>query len=95
MIEITREKNKIVFHGHTEPAVCAACSSIMYTTVNFIYKYNKKSIGFIDDKLLDKVIIIINEHDNIIDIAINNMIDMLECLRDDGNITKIKIKNID
>lgn len=55
MIEIKKKANIITISGHanyceTEDIVCASVSSIMYTTVNAIMRFNKHSINYKDDK---------------------------------------------
>lgn len=76
--------DKVVIHGHSYPDICAACSSIMYTTVNFIDKYDSSAEEFIDDTVNDIVTIIIKRHDNIIDMILDNMFDMLNDLYEDN-----------
>ena len=49
MILIRYEENKITIKGHANYSdsldiVCASCSSIMYTTVNAILRFNEKAI---------------------------------------------------
>ena len=40
MVKIIFNGNKITFEGHTYPDICAAVSSIMYTTANLLDKYS-------------------------------------------------------
>ena len=55
MIEIKKKANIITISGHANycddyDIVCASVSSIMYTTVNAIMRFNKHSINYKDDK---------------------------------------------
>lgn len=55
MIEVKKKANKITIKGHADyreenDIVCASVSSIMYTTVNAILRFNKHSINYKDDK---------------------------------------------
>ena len=66
MIKITVNSNLITISGHanysnTEDIVCASVSSIMYTTVNAILRFDNSAITYLDDK--SKVEIKINNHD--------------------------------
>ena len=90
MIKIDIDKNKIKFIGHSLPDICAAVSSVMYTSVNAILKYDKDSIDYKDEN--DEVIITIIKHDKIIDLLINNMIDMLNDIHSDLGDNYIQIK---
>lgn len=90
MIKIDIDKNKIKFIGHSLPDICAAVSSVMYTSVNAILKYDKDSIDYKDEN--DEVIITIIKHDKIIDLLINNMIDMLNDIHSDFGDNYIQIK---
>lgn len=90
MIKIDIDKNKIKFIGHSLPDICAAVSSVMYTSVNAILKYDKYSIDYKDEN--DEVIITIIKHDKIIDLLINNMIDMLNDIHSDFGDNYIQIK---
>lgn len=54
MILIRYEENKITIKGHanysdSEDIVCAAVSSIMYTTVNAILRFNETAIKYNDN----------------------------------------------
>jgi len=96
MITIEKYGNdKIVLHGHTLPDVCAACSSIMYTAINFIDRYDKDASEFIDDTEKDIVTIIIKKHDETIDMILDTMFDMFNDLRETDNQDKIQIKNME
>ena len=96
MIKITQIGDNIVFQGHTLPDICAATSSIMYTTVNAMKKYedmrNRGDMFSYKDNLdADYVEIKIIEHDVFIDLLIENMFDMLNDLKDDNNEDKLDI----
>lgn len=87
MIRITKKNDQITFTGHTIPDICAAVSSVMYTTANALLKYKNDCINYTDDE--DTVTITINYHDEIIDMLIDNMFDMFNDIKEDGNIDKI------
>lgn len=53
MINIKKEANKIIIKGHADyreknDIVCASVSSIMYTTVNAILRFDNKAISYND-----------------------------------------------
>lgn len=55
MIEIKKKASIITISGHADyrdeyDIVCASVSSIMYTTVNAIMRFNKHSINYKDNK---------------------------------------------
>ena len=77
MITIKHEANKISIKGHanyrdTNDIVCASVSSIMYTTVNALLRFDKNSIIYKDSKGVVTIEIIKNSHEN--DVLITNMI---------------------
>jgi len=77
MINIIKRDNKITISGHanfkkTNDIVCASVSSIMYTTINALLKFDIKSIDFIDDGIVSTIII--NKNDKITKTLIDNMI---------------------
>lgn len=81
MIKITQINNKISIEGHSVPQICAAISSIVYTTVNAIIKHveigNEGGQCTFEDNLEDDFFsIIIDKNDNFIDLMIENMFDM-------------------
>lgn len=92
MIEITKNKNNIIFRGHSLPDICASVSSIMYTTVKALNSYDKECITYTDNNLFDFVNIDINKHDMVIDLLINNMFDCLYDLQSDKDVGEDKIK---
>lgn len=91
MITIRQDEDCITFKGHTVTDICAAVSSVMYTSINMLNKYDKDCFLFKDFDKEDYVLINIYRHDNIIDMVIDNMFDMLNDLYEDGNEDKIKI----
>lgn len=93
MIKITKSSDTVFFKGHTIPDVCAAVSSIMYTSVNLLNKYDSECFLFKDNTKEDFVVISIYRHDNFIDMIIDNMFDMLNDLYEDNNEDKIEIIN--
>jgi len=85
MIKVLKEMDKITISGHanyseTNDIVCASVSSIMYTTVNAILNINDKAISFEDDN--SKCTIIVNNHDDITDKLLDNMLMLLDELKD-------------
>lgn len=79
MIHIKQEAKRITIKGHanysdSEDIVCAACSSIMYTTVNAIFRFNKTAINYNDDG--NVVTIDINSNDETTETLITNMISL-------------------
>ena len=80
-IEITVKDNNIMLSGHAKPDVCAAISSVMYTTVNILMKLEPNTISYTDDG--DYVDIILSEeHSDVAKIIWNNMIDMFKDVSD-------------
>ncbi|HOB26002.1 MAG TPA: ribosomal-processing cysteine protease Prp [Bacilli bacterium] len=83
MIHIVKRDKIIKIDGHadyqdTNDIVCASVSSIMYTTVNALLKYNDKSIKYEDDG--DIVTIKILKTDKVINILIDNMMSLFKSL---------------
>lgn len=79
MILISKEAKKITIKGHanyqeSNDIVCASVSSIMYTTVNAILRFDSSAISYKDTK--DKVIIEIIKNDNITETHIINMMSL-------------------
>ena len=85
MIKILKEMDKITIKGHanysdSNDIVCASVSSIMYTTVNAILNIDDKAITFTDNG--NECVIQINNHDDITDKLIDNMILMFKELNE-------------
>ena len=87
MIKVNIEKkndliNKVVIQGHSgysesgSDIVCASVSSISSTSVNAILKVNEKAIFYKQDEGFLEIVI--NEHDKIIELLLENMIELLE-----------------
>ena len=76
MINIKYGDDYIKITGHSSNEVCAAISSITYTGVNFMSKYNDDYIDFADDGVNMEIKIL--EHDNIIDSIFTTMIQMYQ-----------------
>lgn len=87
MIKInTQKKNdlieKVVIQGHSgysesgSDIVCASVSSISITSVNAILKVNENAIFYKQDEGFLEIVI--NEHNKIIDLLLENMIELLE-----------------
>lgn len=98
MIKVNVSNDKIVFQGHAlfanlgEDIVCSAVSSIVTTTINGILTFDKDYISY--RSLRDELSITINEHNNIVDNLINNMINLLgELEMDYPNNIKIRKEN--
>ena len=86
MILISKEADKIIIKGHanysdSNDIVCASVSSIMYTTVNAILRFNKNAIKFSDTK--DKVTITILSKDDITEVLLINMMSLFMELASD------------
>lgn len=81
-VNINKEINKIEISGHAmyddfgKDIVCAGVSSIVITTINSILRFNNSDITYKEEK--DKFTIVINNHNEIVDNLIENMIDMLQ-----------------
>jgi uncharacterized protein YsxB (DUF464 family) len=96
MIKVTVKKDNIKITGHAmydeygKDIVCAAVSSIVITTVNGIMKLDDSLIN--TDDTNGKVEIKILKHTKECDILINNMLDLLEELKEQykNNIKIIK-----
>ena len=79
--------HKINVLGHADYAdygkdiVCAGASTIVTTTVNAIEMFDKNNISYEQKK--DNFQIVINNHNEIVDNLITNMINMLEELEND------------
>lgn len=87
MIKVKKDKNKISVSGHAlydnygKDIVCASVSSIIYTTVNALFKINKNSIEYNDD---GNTINIINlDNTEITNTLLDNMMDLLKQLEID------------
>lgn len=82
MIKVNIDNNKIEILGHAmyddfgKDIVCAGVSSIVITTINSILRFNNSYITYKEEK--DRFTIIINNHNDIVDNLIENMIDMLQ-----------------
>lgn len=95
MVKIIFNGNKITFEGHTYPDICAAVSSIMYTTANLLDKYSsivkENVLKFTDNVYDDYVEMTILYTDDIVDMVVNNMKHMIEDLIEDNNEDKIEL----
>lgn len=87
MIKIKKCKEKISIAGHAlydsigKDIVCASVSSIIYTTVNALFKIDKSSIQYSDD---GNTIEIINlKNDNVTLKLLENMMDLFHQLEID------------
>ena len=86
MILISKEADKIIIKGHanysdSNDIVCASVSSIMYTTVNAILRFNKNAIKFSDTK--DKVTITVLSDDETTEVLLINMMSLFMELASD------------
>ncbi len=86
---VSKENNKIkkvVMSGHAnydeygKDIVCASASSIVITTINSIIEINKNWINYALD---EKLILELNEHNEILDKLVDNMLNMLQELAND------------
>lgn len=81
MIQINKDANKITIKGHAnysdkEDIVCASVSSIMYTTVNALLRFNEKAINYKDDKNIVTIEILDNSKES--NILIMNMMSLFQ-----------------
>ena len=85
--KIDGKYDKINLIGHADYAnygkdiVCAAASSIMTTTVNAIFIFDKTYITYENKK--DNFMIKVNKNNEVVDNLITNMINMFEELQND------------
>lgn len=82
-------KGHAMYDDYGKDIVCAACSSIVTTTINGILKLDKKSLEYKQDKE-GLIIKVINTNDTI-NTLLYNMIDLLKELESDYP-TNISIK---
>ena len=86
-VNIIGKNDKIEILGHAmyddfgKDIVCAGVSSIVTTTVNAILSFDKDYISYESNK--DKFSITINNHNDIVDKLIENMINMLNQIEED------------
>ncbi|MBR4262600.1 MAG: ribosomal-processing cysteine protease Prp [Bacilli bacterium] len=87
MIKVIVSTDKINILGHADfgtygkDIVCSSVSSIMTTTVNGILRFNNKYISY--KKNENEFSIVINEHNEIVDNLIENMISLFKELEKD------------
>lgn len=87
MIKVKVLPEEIIIEGHAmyddygKDIVCASVSSIVTTTVNACLSFDKKSISYKQEK--DKFSILLNQHDNITNKLVENMIYLLKELEND------------
>lgn len=95
MIKIKVEKDIISITGHAnfddygKDIVCAAVSSIIMTSIEGIATFDKMAVDIQEET--DKLIIIINKHDDITDKLIDNM---SKCIQEVANKYPQNIKII-
>lgn len=77
----------VAIKGHSYPDICAAVSSVMYTSVNLCTKFNHDSIHFMDDDEVVQIIKLRTDDSNV-NIVWMNMISMFKDIVDgsDGNV---------
>lgn len=67
MVNITKKGNRVMINGHTQPDICAAISTIMYTCYNILVEYDRKGIELKDSldngKDYDNVEMILRRND--------------------------------
>lgn len=78
MIKIEQKDNVIIIKGHSLPNICAAVSSVVYTTANAILTHmeigNKDGQCTFEDNLEDDFFkITIDKKDYFVDLLIENM----------------------
>lgn len=81
MITVKKDNNKITFKGHANYSdgldiVCASVSSIMYTTVNAIMRFDKTTINYQDDGNIVSITILNNTKET--ETLITNMMSLLK-----------------
>ena len=82
MIKVVVNPKEIIIEGHAmyedygKDIVCAACSSIVTTSVNGILKLDKEAIAYKQTE--EGIIINIKKDDNVTSTLLNNMIDLLK-----------------
>ena len=87
MIKVIVSTDKINILGHADfgtygkDIVCSSVSSIMITTVNGILRFNNKYISYKEKE--NDFQIVINEHNEIVDNLIENMISLFKELEQD------------
>ena len=87
MIKVQVNNKNISITGHAlydihgKDIVCASVSSIIYTTINALFKINKSSIEYNDDG--NKIEIINIKKDDLTNKLLENMIDLLKQLEID------------
>ena len=98
IVKVNKDNNKYkklnilghaMYDDYGKDIVCAACSSIVTTTINGILKLDKKSLEYKQDKE-GLIIKVINTNDTI-NTLLYNMIDLLKELESDYP-TNISIK---
>ena len=89
-IVVTNKENKIkkisilghaLYDDYGKDIVCSGVSSVVITSVNAIMSFDKNYISYESKK--DNFEITINEHNQIVDNLINNMISMLKDIEND------------
>ena len=89
-IVVTNKENKIkkinvmghaLYDDFGKDIVCSGVSSVVITSVNAIMSFDKNYISYESKK--DNFEITINEHNEIVDNLINNMINMLKDIEND------------
>lgn len=83
MITINKQYNNIIVTGHAEPVVCAGVSTIVYTTVNALLKYDKECIWYNDNSIEDTVTMKILIDDEFVSLLIENMFDMFNDIKEE------------
>ncbi len=81
MIKITCEAKKITIKGHAnysekDDIVCASVSSIMYTTVNALMRFDEKSIKYTDEHDVVTIEILTDSNEN--KVLITNMMSLFK-----------------
>ena len=86
-VNVFGHNDKIEILGHAmyddfgKDIVCAGVSSIVTTTVNAILEFDKEYIKY--ENKNDKFIILVENHNYIVDKLIDNMINMLKQIEED------------
>ncbi len=95
MLTIIKKQDKVIFKGHAgfadfgKDIVCASASSIMYTTVNALKRFDSECIDLQINK--EGAIVKILKNNSLSKTLIDNMMDLLKDLEGDYP-DNIKIK---
>ena len=94
-IKITKYKNKIQITGHSMPDICAAVSSVVYTSVNMIITLTSPdAITFEDNKDDDFILITVHSRKEKVKQGVDVMMHMFEDIADMAPVGTISISDL-